>query len=210
MEQTFRQSADKKQMRQHSSAAVARISGRLARQFWMAGLALLGLAAPTVQAQECSPPICITFITREAFIAEAFGKEQPTVQTLDLGGDGQSQLQAVFGRQFPQARVRYWRGADGRTAWIFDDIGKKGYQPTTSGFVVKDGAIQRARVLFYKESRGEQVGEESFLSQLAGAHANGSALDRTVDNISGATISVKMMERMARTALMLDQLANQP
>ncbi|MFP5306857.1 MAG: FMN-binding protein [Gammaproteobacteria bacterium] len=163
-----------------------------------------------VQAEECPPITYKTFITREAFIAEAFGAEQPAVETLTLDSAKQSQLNPVFGRRFPQARLRYWRGADGKTAWIFDDIGKEGYQPTTSGFVVKDGAIERARVIFYKESRGEQVGELSFLSQLLGARANGSALDRSVDNISGATYSVKMMQRMARTALLLDQLASQP
>ena len=48
-------------------------------------------------------------------------------------------MQPIYGRSFPQRRLHYWRAADGRTAWIFDDIGKEGYQPTTSGFVVKDG-----------------------------------------------------------------------
>ena len=67
-----------------------------------------------------------------------------------------------------------------------------------------------ARVLFYKESRGEQVGELSFLHQLLGARASGEGLDRSVDNISGATYSVKLMQRMARTALMFDELAASP
>lgn len=158
------------------------------------------------QAQECAPPICKTFITREAFLAEAFGNAVPPAQTLDLDATRQAQLATVYGRKYPQARLRYWR-ANGRTAWIFDDIGKEGYQPTTSGFVVKAGTIEAARVLFYKESRGEQVGEASFLKQLLGAKAAGGGIDKSVDNISGATYSVKLMQRMARTALMLDTLA---
>ncbi|HSW13135.1 MAG TPA: FMN-binding protein [Solimonas sp.] len=147
-----------------------------------------------------------TFQTPEAFLAEAFGATPPPAQTLDLDDAKQSQLATVFGRRYPQARLRYWRAA-GRTAWIFDDVGKEGYVPTTAGFVVQNGAIDFARVLVYRESRGEQVAERSFLQQLAGAKAAGAAIDRKVDNISGATYSVKMMQRMARTALTLDSLA---
>jgi hypothetical protein len=167
---------------------------------------LAATAMPDAHAQECSPPICKTFITREAFLAEAFGNTLPPTKTLELDDARQAQLATVFGRRYPQSRLRYWR-ANGRTAWIFDDLGKEGYQPTTSGFVVNRGAIETARVIFYKESRGEQVGELSFLKQLLGARAAGTGIDKTVDNISGATYSVKMMQRMARTALMLDTLA---
>lgn len=173
-------------------------------------VAATSLTPAPALAQECPAIICKTFITREAFLAEAFGPTLPPTQSLDLDEAKHARLTPIYGRKFPQARLRYWRGEDGRTAWIFDDIGKEGYQPTTSGFVVKDGAIESARVLFYKESRGEQVAEPSFLHQLLGARANGGDLDRSVDNISGATYSVKLMQRMARTALMFDELASAP
>ena len=174
---------------------------------WIALSLALAAAAPLpVAAEECPPVICRTFITREAFLAEAFGATLPPAKSLDLDETKQAQLTPIYGRRYPQARLRYWR-ANGRTAWIFDDIGKEGYQPTTSGFIVSDGTIEAARVLFYKESRGDQVGEPSFLKQLLGARAAGAGLDRTVDNISGATYSVKLMQRMARTALLLDTLA---
>lgn len=149
-----------------------------------------------------------TYQTPEAFVAEAFAPAAaPAAQMLSLDGAKQSQVSSVFGKPFPQARLRYWR-AGGRTAWIFDDIGKEGYVPTTCGFVVSQGVIEHARVLIYRESRGQQVGEPSFLKQLIGSRASGAALDKPVDNISGATLSVKMMQRMARTALMFDTLAS--
>lgn len=160
-----------------------------------------------VVAQECPPVICITFISREAFLAEAFGATPPAPQVLELDDARQAALQPVYGRRFPQRRLHYWRAADGRTAWIFDDIGKEGYQPTTAGFVIKDDTVLAARVLFYKESRGEQVGEASFLQQLLGARAAGTGIDRVPDNIAGATYSVVLMQRMAATALKLDTLA---
>lgn len=167
--------------------------------------ALLSVPFADALAEECPPVICKIFITREAFLAEAFGATLPPAQVLEIDGAAQSQLTPIYGRKFPQSRLRYWR-ADGKTVWIFDDIGKEGYQPTTSGFVVSNNTIQSARVIFYKESRGEQVGELSFLNQLVGAHAAGAGLDKSVDSISGATYSVKLMQRMARTALLLDTL----
>jgi len=180
----------------------------------LSGLLLLGVlclfSTPRAHAADaaasCKPPICRLFQAPDAFLSEAFNGAVPAPQVLSLDAAAQSRISAVFGRAFPQARVRYW-SQDGRTAWIFDDIGKQGYQPTTSGFVVNaSGQIDVARVLIYKESRGEQVGDAAFLSQLTGAKANGATLDAAVDNIAGATLSVKMMVRMARTAIELDAL----
>ena len=54
---------------------------------------------------------------------------------------------------------------------------------------------------------GEQVAEPSFLQKFLGARLSGGQLDRAIDNISGATLSVQMMQRMARTVLTLDASA---
>lgn len=140
-------------------------------------------------------------IKPEVFLAEVFGPQIPPPQTVAVPGNVASMIQPL------PARLRYWR-ADGRTVWIFDELGKEGYQPTTAAFVVREASIEQAKVLIYRESRGEQVGQPSFLQQLAGARIAGSSIDRSVDNISGATYSVKMMERMARVALVLDGMAS--
>jgi len=135
-------------------------------------------------------------IQPDTWLAEVFGGQVPAPQVAPGGSYGL--LQPLPGR------VRYWR-ANGRTAWIFDDIGKVGYAPTTCGFVVKGGAIEAAKVLIYRESRADQVGTPSFLNQLAGAKLAGAGIDKRVDNISGATYSVDMMKRMAAAALQLDK-----
>jgi hypothetical protein len=145
--------------------------------------------------------------TPEAFLTEAFGASAPQPKFLDLDDGAQSQLSAVLGHPYPQARLRYW-SANGRTAWIFDDKGRDGYVPTTAGFVVeKGGTIGIVRVLIYRESHGEEVAQPSFEKQFSGAHAAGAQLDRNIDGISGATLSVKMMARMARAAIVMDSLA---
>lgn len=166
-----------------------------------AGL-LSGMLLPRLAA--AGDDLWTTYQTPAAFLAEAFGTP-PAPGVLALDAAMQAQIAAVFGRAYPQSQLRYWK-ANGRSAWILDDIGKQGYQLTTSGFVVKDRSIDFARVLIYRESRGEQVAEASWLKKLAGRRLAGTTLDQPVDNVSGATLSVKMMQRMAAAALVLDSL----
>ena len=147
-----------------------------------------------------------TFQTPDVFLAEMFNNNVPQPVVLNLNAQAQSEISAVFKRPFPSQRIRYWKDAT-KTVWVFDDIGKEGYVPTTSGFAISNGAVETARVLIYRESRGEQVAEPSFLNQLKGAKASGTGLSNKVDNITGATLSVVMMERMARTAITLDSLS---
>ncbi len=176
------------------------MDSKLKRKTIAAPLLLLGLGAAGSAAA-----IDSVHQTQDQFLAEAFGNAVPAPRFLDLDGNAQAQLSAVLGHSYPQARLRYWK-AGGKTAWVFDDKGKEGYQLTTAGFVVQGNAIDIARVLIYRESHGEEVAELSFLNKFSGAHAAGSQLDRQIDSISGATLSVKMMQRMARAALVLDAL----
>ncbi|RQR85345.1 FMN-binding protein [Burkholderia sp. Bp9012] len=144
--------------------------------------------------------------TTNAFLAEAFGSAPPAPKALELSADVQGKLVQTFGKQYPQQRLRYWKSG-ATSAWVLEDIGKEGYVPTTTGFIVRNGAIQAARVLIYRESRGDQVAEPTFTKQFVGAKLAGSQLDRQIDGISGATLSVQMMTRLARAALTLDSVA---
>lgn len=146
-----------------------------------------------------------TFQTPEVFLSEVFNNEVPAPKLLVLNSASQSKISAVFNRSFPQQRIRYWEDGE-KTVWIFDDIGKEGYVPTTSGFVINNGVVEASKVLIYRESRGEQIAEPSFLDQINGSKAAGNNLDKPIDNITGATLSVNMMKRMARTAITLDSL----
>ena len=143
--------------------------------------------------------------TLEAFLTRTFGAAVPEPKFLDLDGNAQSQINAALGHNYQQSRLRYWK-ANGITAWVLMDKGKEGYQLTDAAFAVKGGAIDIASVLIYRESHGEEVADAPFLNQLTGAHAVGGQLDKQVDNISGATLSVKMMVRMAAAAIALDKL----
>lgn len=142
-----------------------------------------------------------TYLEPEAFLKQAFA-EVPQPGVLWLTGPTQDRLVAVLGHRYPQARLRYWRVGD-RTAWILEEVGKE--QPITAGFVVAGGRIEEAEVLTYRESRGSEVHFPAFLHQFTGAALDGDRLSNKIDGITGATLSVGAMQRMARAALVLNQ-----
>jgi len=140
-----------------------------------------------------------------AFIAEVFGS-LPAPKVLWLTKDLQAQAAAILGHPPAQLRQRYWSDAR-RSVWILEETGKE--ELITAGFVIADGHIDHVRVLVYRESRGQEVRQSSFLKQFKDAKlAQGDRLDRDIDGIVGATLSVGAMERMARLALLFDLLSH--
>jgi hypothetical protein len=140
-----------------------------------------------------------------AFVAEVFGSA-PAPKVLRLTKDLQAQAAVILGHAPAQLRQRYW--SEGRkSVWILEETGKE--ELITAGFVVVDGHIDHVRVLVYRESRGQEVRQSSFLKQFKDAKlAKGDRLDRDIDGIVGATLSVGAMERMARLALLFDRLSH--
>jgi FMN-binding protein len=140
----------------------------------------------------------------DAFVAEIFGAP-PVPKVLWLTPDLQADAKAILGHPPPQLRQRYWADAH-RSVWILEEIGKE--EPITAGFVVVDGHIDHVRVLVYRESRGVEVRQPAFVRQFEDAKlVTGDRLDRDVDGIVGATLSVGAMERMARLALYFDRVS---
>ncbi|RMD78109.1 MAG: FMN-binding protein [Gammaproteobacteria bacterium] len=138
-----------------------------------------------------------------AFLAEVFGGRPPRPRVLWLTGGLRRDVARILGHPPRSLRVRYW-ARDGRTAWILEEIGKE--RPITVGVVVRDGRIERLRVLIYRESRGMEVRHPFFTRRLEGARLRPDLrLDRRVDAVSGATLSSRALVRVARLALRLDQ-----
>ncbi len=139
-----------------------------------------------------------------SFLAAAFDGAPPAPSILWLTPEVRRRVEAVLGHRFAGLRLRYWRKG-GRSAWILNEIGKE--EPITAGFVVEGGRIVRASVLVYRESRGYEIRYPQFRGQFEGAELDTDMrLDRRIDGIAGATLSVNAMIRMARTALLLDRL----
>ena len=140
----------------------------------------------------------------EEFIAEVF-MAKPPPKLLWLTKNAQLEVTDILGHAPRQLRQRYW-AADGRTLWILEEIGKE--ELITAGFVIKEGRIESAKVLIYREGRGMEVRYPAFLKQFKGAMlSDRNHLDQKIDGISGATLSVYAMQRMARAALYFDRLS---
>ena len=109
------------------------------------------------------------------------------------------EVKKILGRDLGVLRVRFWE-RDGSTVWILDEIGKE--KPITVGFVVKGGVIENVKVLIFRESRGDEVRHPFFLEQFKGARLGPSGkLDRDIDGISGASLSVRALKKLSRLAL---------
>jgi hypothetical protein len=158
------------------------------------------LAWAAAQAEE-------VYLAPEAFLAQAFDGSAPKSSTLWLSAPVQAEAARILGHPPRQLRQRYWMNGD-KSAWILEEIGKEEF--ITAGFVVQQGRMDHARVLIYRESRGGEVRYPAFLKQFAGVALNGEQqLSARIDNISGATLSVNSMSRMARLALYFDSVARQ-
>jgi len=143
----------------------------------------------------------------EDFLAEVFNGEVPEAQVIWLTGPRKEVVTQLLGHRYPSLRVRYWRQGQ-RTAWILEEIGKT--EPITTGFVINEGRIDTVKVLVFRESRGWEIRHSFFTDQFDQARLNEQRqLDRTIDGISGATLSVRALKKLAAMALYLDQQARQ-
>lgn len=142
--------------------------------------------------------------TPQAFLDEIFAGNVPVPQLLWLTGDKKETVREILGAAPDSIRVRYWQQGN-RTAWILEAIGKE--RPITTGYVVADGRIEQLRVLIFRESRGWEVRYPFFTDQFNGAALSEKRrLTLPIDNVSGATLSVNALTRLARLALYYDSL----
>lgn len=139
------------------------------------------------------------------FLGETFA-QAPAAETLWIVGDLQPAVRSILDHDYPAARVRYWRGGT-RTVWVLDEIGKE--MPITVGIAIDKGTVERVKVLVYRESRGWEVKSPSFTAQFFGAKLDdGKKLNKQIDGISGATLSVRALSRLTRLALLFDRHVN--
>lgn len=138
------------------------------------------------------------------FLHEAFATP-PQAASLWLTAEMRPAIRRILNHDYPAVRLRYWR-LGSRTAWVLEEIGKE--MPITAGIVIDDGRIERVRILVYRESRGGEVQSPAFTRQFADARLTvEQQLDRHIDGIAGATLSVRALNRIVRLALLLHQQA---
>ena len=151
------------------------------------------------------------FLTTDEFLQQAFPAGMtcgaaPSSESLIVGQELRDAIEAALDRDFKTLRIKYWSAA-ATTAWIFDEIGRT--EPITIGVVVTDGKVDMVRVLVYRESRGSEVRYPYFTEQFVGAQLDEKrTLDRHIDGITGATLSVNAVNRAVRLATFLAARSN--
>ncbi len=136
------------------------------------------------------------------FLQQAFDGEIPEPKLVWLTGMRGDAAAEILEHKPASLRVRYWRDGD-RTAWILEEIGRE--KPITAGFVIEYGKLRMTQVLAFRESRGWEIRHEFFTEQFKGVKLTPeNQLSKHIDNITGATMSVSAMRRMAELALYLD------
>lgn len=174
---------------------------RHGRLLFASGMFAVILVAGSVPAAVAAPTHPATI---DSFVAGAFSAA-PEFQTLWLTPDIKAQARLAAGIAPDGPRVRYWRLGK-RTAWVLERIGKEA--PITFGIVVEDGAVVGLTVLTYRESRGFEIQSPRWLAQFTGIRTGKGGLDRPIDNISGATLSVRAGRDVTRLALFLHDVVS--
>ena len=141
--------------------------------------------------------------TNEAFLAETFDGEVPKSKVIWIKGELRKTIADILGHRYSGLRIRYWDNGQ-RSAWILNEIGKE--QPITFGIVIEADKIKHVKVLAFRESRGWEIRHPAFTQQFKDATLIDKSLDRHIDGVSGATLSVWAMTAVTRLALYLDTL----
>ena len=141
------------------------------------------------------------------FIKQVFNNQPPKAKVLWLNKDLKNQIVEILDHKYKGLRVRYWQ-QDKRSAWVLEEIGKE--KLITAGFVINNKQIEQVKILIFKESRGWEIRHDFFTEQFKQAKLqNDHQLDKTIDNISGATLSVRAIRKLASIALLLNQQIQQ-
>ena len=120
-----------------------------------------------------------TYLEPEKFLSDVFKNNPPNPKKLWLKKELKKEIKKILGDE---------------------------YKPITTGYVTSKGKILDVKVLVFRESRGWEVRYPFFTEQFADASLKADTkLDRKIDGISGATLSVDALIKLARLALFLDQ-----
>jgi hypothetical protein len=138
-----------------------------------------------------------------AFLEQTFNGKVPDVSTVWITKDKKQIISDILQHSPAFIRVKYWQSHT-KTAWILNEVGKE--KPITVGVVIDGGQIEQLKVLEFRESRGWEVKHDFFTRQFNNASLKEDMqLNKSIDGISGATLSVRALKKIARIVLYLEQ-----
>ncbi len=143
-----------------------------------------------------------TYLSQQRFLEQTFADDVPKAKLFWVGKAVRSKAEAILNHRVGFLRTRYWQRSD-RVAWVLEEVGK--VEPITVGIVIVKDRIESLQVLVFRESRGWEVKHDFFARQyIGGSIADDLSLNGTIDGISGATLSVRAVTKLARLALLFN------
>lgn len=143
----------------------------------------------------------VVYLQEDAFVSNSLGQSPEDAKRIWLRGTLKDQVAEILGHPYPALRLKYWQD-ESRSLWILEEIGKE--RPITLGVLVGPAGVEQTKILVYRESRGGEVRFPSFLQQFESSQLTpDNELDRSIDGVSGATLSVRAVKRLVRMALFL-------
>ena len=148
-----------------------------------------------------------TYQSKEDFLNNAFVGKIPEPQLLWISKEIKPNVEKILQHKAGFLRTRYWQDKT-KTVWILDEIGKT--KLITVAVIIEQQKIIKLKVLAFKESRGWEVKHEFFTQQFEKIGLNDDLrLTQPIDGISGATLSVRALTKMAQLALLFDKKVNE-
>jgi len=139
--------------------------------------------------------------TTEQFLHNAFFGVIPPVKVMWLSKDDKKVIADILNHKFNRLRLRYRQIKD-ETVWVLDEIGKE--KLITIAVHLKADHIVMLKVLTFRESRGDEVRHDFFSQQFSSMKLmKNNNLNKHVDGITGATLSVRALTKVARLSLWL-------
>lgn len=141
--------------------------------------------------------------SQENFINEAFSEQPPKPKILWVNKNLKKHVEKILEHKPGFLRTRYWQ-KNAISVWILEEVGKT--RPITVGVIIENNKIKKVKVLAFRESRGWEVKHDFFTDQFKGVNLNSDlTLSEPIDGISGATLSVTALNKIARIALLFNQ-----
>ncbi len=142
-----------------------------------------------------------TYKTSEIFVKESFAGKIPAPKHVWLRDGLKKKVNNILAHPYGKLRIKYWMYGN-KSAWVLEEIGKE--KPITTGIVINNGKISKVEILAFRESRGWEVKYPFFLKQFIQASLkSNNQLDKNIDGITGATLSVRAVTKLSRIALLL-------
>ena|SRR5438270_5585115 len=158
-----------------------------------------------------STAVAETLLTQEQALKIVFPKsESVNSETRVLTPEQRQTLEENTGLRFPEADyptfVATTKGQTDGYAIILNEIGKHENITFIVGVSPK-GKVMEVAIMEYRESRGDEVKEQRFLSQFRGKQSSDPIrVNQDIVNYTGATLSSYAIARGVRRALALTHL----